>query len=438
MNRVERRARDVVATWPRGARVAGLVPGRADAEWVGGAALALIRVAAEGRRPAFLLDLAPGASDLESRFDAAGAEGFGDAVAGEARLPDVARRDEEAGVVYLPPGRRGDGREIARSDALAAFAERVRRQGGVLLVVLGRESAEGAAYAGWPDGWVMLGEPEPAAADRRLPGELPELGRIEPLRARTADDGRWRRHRERKPVPTLKVAGAAVLLAALAGAWWWYAERVAVEPGGPGRGGAVAGADSGDLVAAGTGTDSALAAARVRAGAEEGAAATSRLGRRLEYSVLIASYASAADVRERVRELSRTGESVFFVAPTPVHGDLWYRVYAGARAQRAGAEALMRSLVEAGVKGEVREWDVRPVPWSFLVAEGLEERSRAEARAEELRGRGLPAYVLPGADGGYHVYSGAFESREQSRPLAARLESEGVDAELVRRAGGPR
>lgn len=431
----------MVETWPQGGWVVGLVPDPADPGWIGGAALALARVAAERRRPAFLLDLAPGSSDLDERFGAAGAEGFGEAVSGEVRLPEVAHRDDEHGIAYLPCGRRGGGKELGRSEALSAFAERVRGEGGVLLVILGREAAEGAASAGWADGWVLLGDAEAATGGRPLPGDLPELGRIEP-REETGTDGsrRWRRHRENDSFPVLKVAAGALLLAMLAGAWWWYAERVTGGPNGPGSTDDVAATDLERPGPAAADTpetsDSVRSADTARRG---GTAEDSVRGPPLEYSVLIASYASARDARERVRELSERSEGVFFVAPTPVRGTVWHRVYAGARADREAARALMETLVEAGAKGENRAWDVRPVPWAFLVAAALPSRARAEARAQELRRRGISAYVVPGGEGtAFHVYSGAFESRRAAGALGERMERDGVDAELVRRTGSPR
>lgn len=458
MNRLARRARDLVDTWPRRGWAVGAAADPADPGWAGEAAEALTRVAAERRRPAFLLDLAPECTDLATRFDAVGARGFGEAVAGDARLAQVAHRDEEHGVAYLPCGRRASGSELAGSEKLAAFAERVRQEGGVLLVVLDREGADAAASAGWPDGWVLLGDPEAATGGGSLPGNLPEMGRIEPRekgRSHGGPDGRpgddeerWRRHRTGSSFPGLKAAGAALLLAALAGAWWWYADRATGGSGEPGTTADVAAADVGSSAApAGEAAAAAASDSGTARGGSPGAASTDRdtasaagapdRGRRLGYSVLIASYASAEDARDRARELSEGGDGLFFVAPTPVRGSVWHRVYAGAVADRKAAGALMERLVEAGAKGEVRAWDVRPVPWSFRVAAGVSDRSRAEARAEQLRARGIPAYVVPGG-GSYHVYSGAFESRRAAGALRERLDREGIEAELVRRAGAPR
>lgn len=403
----------------------GVVPDPADPAWVGEAVLALVRAAAERRRPAFLLDLAPEASDLASRFGAVGSEGIAEAVAGEARLPEVAHRDEEHGVAYLPCGLGAPGDELAGSAALAAFAERVRGEEGVLLVLLDREAAA-AVSAGWPDGWVLLGEAEAATGGGSLPDDLPELAHIEPRgESPGAEAGRWRRHREGASFPTMKATVAALFLAATAAAWWWYADRVTAGDAGSPLPDVEAPARSGSDAAPGVGP----------------AREDSARDRTLAFSVLIASYASAEAARERVRELSERAEGVFFVSPTPVRGSVWHRVYAGARADREAAEALMERLVEAGAKGEARAWDVRPVPWSFRVDGGLGARAAAADRAESLGRRGVPAYLLSSREGGdtvYRVYSGAFESRGAAGALGERIEEAGVEAELVRRAGAPR
>lgn len=397
--------------------------------------MALIRSAAEGRRPAILLDLAPESSGLAGRFDAAGAEGFAEAVAGDVELTGVARRGED-GVTYLPCGRRAEGRELAASRALVALADRVRAADGALLVVLARGSAAEAAAAGWPDGWVLVGDPDAASGAGGVPGDLPEYGRIEPRAGGDATDGRrWGRHRKTSSFPTLKVTGAAVLLLGLVAVWWWYAGRVA---GGPGTAEGVVPVRPDSAAVAGSGTaelsgppptDSAGRGARV--GTSEGAVQ--------EYSVLVASYASAAVARERARRLTERPGGLFFVAPTRVRDTLWHRVYAGSVSERVAADTLMARLVEAGVKEEARAWDVRPVPWTLRIPAVFAERAEAEARAEELRSRGLPAYVLPVAGGDdFRVYSGAFESRGAAGALRDRLEREDVQTELVRRRAAGR
>lgn len=445
----------MVEEWPGDGRVVGVLADPSDPAWTGRALLKLIRAVGERRRPAFLLDLAPEASNLTARFGAAGSDGFAEVADGDASLAGIAHRRPEIDGAYLPCGVSRSGEDLAGSKQLTALADRVCDAGGVLLVVLDRRAARRAADTGWPDGWLLVGDAESATGSGELPGDLPEVGRIEPQRSDGHASGRWRRHRESGDFPTLRVVGAILLLAALAGAWWWYANRI-TDDGSGGAGPPEAGAAGTTAVgtaratnvrSAAAGDDANAAAAgdgggesAVSGGGDDASGANAADGSILGYSVLIASYASAADARERVRQLSEQVNGLYFVAPTPVQGALWHRVYAGSLPDRASAQSLMERLVEAGAKGEMRAWDVRPVSWSFrLDGEGGEEfgdRSAAESWARQLRERGVPAYVLPAAGGdAYRVYSGAYESREDAEALQARLQDAGVDAELTRRTG---
>lgn len=449
------RARTVVEEWPGDGRVVGVIADPSDPTWTGRALLKLIRAVGERRRPAFLLDLAPEASNLTARFGAAGSDGFAEVADDDATLAGIAHRRPEIDGAYLPCGVSRSGEELAESEQLRALADRVRDAGGVLLVVLDRRAARRAADTGWPDGWLLVGDAESATGGEELAGDLPEVGRIEPQPSDGRASGRWRRHRESGDFPTRRVVGAILLLAALAGAWWWYASRV-MDGGSGGAGPPEAGAAGTTAVgtARAAGVRSAPAdgdanAAATRNGGGESAGsgggadasgANAADGPSLGYSVLIASYASAADARERVRQLSEQVDGLYFVAPTPVQGALWHRVYAGSLPDRASARSLMERLVEAGAKGETRAWDVRPVSWSFRLAGDVDrdfgDRSAAESRARQLRERGVPAYVLPAAGGdAYRIYSGAYESREDAEALEARLRDAGVDAELTRRTG---
>ena len=445
--------------WPEGGRVVGVIADPSDPAWTGRALLKLLRAVGERRRPAFLLDLAPETSNLTARFGAAGSDGFAEVAEGTASLAGIAHRRPEIDGAYLPCGMGSSGEELAGSKQLTALAGRVRDGGGVLLVVLDRRAARSAAATGWPDGWLPVGDVESAAGGEALPGDLPEVGRIERRESDGRASGRWRRHRESGEFPTLRVVGGILLLAALAGAWWWYANGVtdgrppASGPGGAGAAGTTAAGTipAADVrPAAATDGEASTPAARATgeageegagsAGASDGSEAGADEGSTLQYSVLIASYASAADARERVRQLSRQVDGLYFVAPTPVQGALWHRVYAGSLPDREAARGLMERLVEAGAKGEARAWDIRPVPWSFRLAgdfgRDFDDRSAARSWARQLRERGVPAYVLPAANGdAYRVYSGAFESRVDAEALEARLQEAGVAAELTRRTG---
>ncbi|MEE9133523.1 MAG: SPOR domain-containing protein [Gemmatimonadota bacterium] len=159
----------------------------------------------------------------------------------------------------------------------------------------------------------------------------------------------------------------------------------------------------------------------------------------LPYSVAIASYSSLDDALARQRELMRADLPVY-VAPTPVRGVVYYRVFAGMLPEREQGEELMTDLVRRGIKDTVRAWDVRPARYAFNF--GVYPSARdARAVVETLQGQGVPAYTVaaPAAAGGdetaYHVYAGGYEKSEDAQPLRRMIERAGLDTELVERVG---
>ncbi len=151
----------------------------------------------------------------------------------------------------------------------------------------------------------------------------------------------------------------------------------------------------------------------------------------------MASFSSWPAARDRAEELRSERGGVWIVAPTPVGGSLYWRLYAGAAADEDAGRELMGRLVEDGVKDRVRGWDIRPTPLAYRV-DAVPGRAAAEERAAGLRERGLPAYVLAAAAAGdtvWQVYAGAYESRGAAERLGEMLEEAGVTAELVTRRG---
>jgi septal ring-binding cell division protein DamX len=157
----------------------------------------------------------------------------------------------------------------------------------------------------------------------------------------------------------------------------------------------------------------------------------------LPYSVAIASYSSFEDAVTRQRDWTRA-DVPFYVAPTVVRGVVYYRVFAGMLRDRAQAQALMERLVRDNIKDMVRDWDVRPARLAFNLGAYATE-PEARAAVEALRGRGIPAYVLPavGADGGsaYGVYAGGYENAEDARPLRELIQQAGLTVKLEERVG---
>ncbi|UCF19827.1 MAG: SPOR domain-containing protein, partial [Gemmatimonadota bacterium] len=176
----------------------------------------------------------------------------------------------------------------------------------------------------------------------------------------------------------------------------------------------------------------------------EGAGDSSALSTRqpevsLPYSVLIASFSSYEDALERQRRWASRAGVPTYVAPTPIRGVIYYRVFAGLLPERRQAEELMTQLYRAGIKDTVRNWDIRPtgLTLSFGVYPSVRE---AESVQQTLLERGVPTYIVPAGDGEglYHVYGGGYEAAEDARPIQDLFERSGladVNAELVERVG---
>lgn len=280
----------------------------------------------------------------------------------------------------------------------------------------------------------------------------------------------WRRHRRSSSPPWGMIAAGAAAIVLLAGGWWWLAGRAAD-----------VGADAGDRVAAAGGAGAAPAAADdstdpadsteeagapaagaaeaaeaesdargsggadgaddggpgdaagTSTGAEEAVASALELG----HSVLVASFSSWPVARERADRYRDEQGGVWLVAPTPVRGSLYWRLFAGALPDEGAARELMTRLVEEGVKDRARAWDVRPTTLAYRLGTAP-DRAGAEERAASLRERGVPAYVLPAAAAGdtvWQIYAGAYASRGAAARLGEMLEAAGVEAELVTRRG---
>ena len=448
-------------------------------EGAGPESLAAVRRLARtlGRhRRVFLLNLERPGSGLDERLSASGRPGLAAVRRGERKVGEATVRPRDERFLYLPAGA-GAGTSAGRPAEDPAVVELVGRlrdkmeEAGWLLLVLAAPE-DTTALEGVLDGHVLL-EPEleagPAAgpeiggpegdgegtataggaaetgdegeadgpaeergATEPAPGERPSE---EPEGNAAGEAAQWRRHRRRDGPPVRRIVLAALVLVALAGGWWWLAGRAGdaareADAGVSGRQEAAAGpADSaveapvGADVAAGPGT--------------EGTATVPTEAPELGYSVLVASYGSAELALGRTASWS--DGVLYFAAPTPVRGATYWRVYAGALAAPAAAEALNRRLAASGRKDSARAWDVRPVPLAFRAGTFAAE-SEANRRAATLRQEGVPAYVVPAAadgDTAWQVYAGAYESEEAAAALRPRLTKAGVEAELVTRRGEP-
>lgn len=241
-------------------------------------------------------------------------------------------------------------------------------------------------------------------------------------------------------MPLLRVAAGVGLVLVLVAGWWLFARGTASAP---------EGTDVPAAAEAGAGLPAA-ADARVPAAEEaaDGAAGdgdgTRTVGiaasaPELPYSVLIASYASREDAEERLAGLRGREGGPFFLAPTPVRGALYWRVFAGARPDAATGAGLMEDLVGRGLKDEEGSWHVRPARLAFRVGT-FEATEAAERALGALTEEEVPAYLLPAAadgDTAWVLWAGAYESEASAAPLRSLLEEAGREAQLLPRRGSP-
>lgn len=448
MSEVAEQVRGLVAGWDDRPWVLGVVTGPGSEEWNADAAVELAQAVGERRRPAFLANLSPELEALDRAFEAERGPGLTDVLAGEGTFADIARKASDRSFAYLPAGEGATlPGELLEAAALGQLAERLRDAGGSLLVVLPRGAVEQMHRTEWLDGYVAFA---PEGATATFSGRLPALGRLEPPTGEPVEaaeaPGRWRRHRDQKEFPAAKVAIGVALLLALGGGWWWFAERSTPDEG------SVAGAATevleegreADAREAGTGGSGDPAAGDPEADAASGSVRAEETGppppdagTLLPYSVLIASYASPRDASDRARRLAERMDEVFFVAPTPVQGRLYHRVFAGSHPDTSSAGRLMRRLVEVGAKDEARTWDVRPVRWTYEL--GIYwDRGAAVERRSGLQRAGVPAYLLPAPTDGdsvWRVYAGAYEDSTAAAALGELIREAGQEPQLVRRRG---
>lgn len=158
----------------------------------------------------------------------------------------------------------------------------------------------------------------------------------------------------------------------------------------------------------------------------------------LPYSVLIASFSSLDDARVLRSRLTRA-DTRAYVAPTPVRGVVYFRVFAGMLPERDQANELMGELVRRGLKETANDWDVRPARYAFSFG-SYPSSEDATSVVETLEAKGIPAYVVPvpgreAAETAYRIYAGGFEDEEGAGPLREIIAGAGLDAELVERVG---
>ena len=487
---------------PPSARRILLAGGSAGGDWAGVAAVEVADLVAGHRPRTLLVNTVVGARGPDGVLGVESRPGLGEVVTGGSRVGEVAATPQGRSFIFVPAGQASPG--IGQLCAAPSFRHLVRAagRGGTLLLHVAeadladllRESAVGDGLEF--DGLVLLGDaPVPpdlppevrllARVETEAPAPAPSLGPdstggrkpgfTPPSRtpAIVAGGGTRRRPRGRleRFIDDIRKRGtggaggvAAVWLVAVVAVWlvWqglsgWPAfeddfdspietslptrtaddregdpeASDAEEPPAESPGEATAG----ETAAAEAGNSDPALEVPVPAPVESG----SPPGVDLPYSVLVASHVSYEDAAAERDRLTESG-SLAFVAPTPVRGRLYYRVFAGALEDRVEASDLMRRLVEEGDKRRERDWDMRPVRLAFALQDFATEE-QADGERQRLHEAGLPAYVLSVGDttgAVYRLYSGAFESEGAAGPTDTLLSAAGQNATLVTRRGEPR
>ncbi|MEJ2547149.1 MAG: SPOR domain-containing protein [Gemmatimonadota bacterium] len=466
--------RDAAHWLPDDASIVALVRQRAGGAWAAGVAVGLADIVGRRRGRTFLANTVPGTSELDGLMEAADQPGLTLALSGERAMSEIARSAPQQSFAYLPAGEPALSlSQLREIPAFGALLKRVSERGGTLLLYVAEEDlgeTRPDPDLDLPvDGCIAIGEIE----DLALVVGAPLLARVERPpgdRTATADSGDPTalvegfdagsggaeatassvETRDAK-APVRRVPAWAPRLGVAAGllvAWLAWGSLARSGSGGIDEPGGVPVermADPGDVGVKGTDPSEVSAGEVDSSGAMD---ADSRSdapvmatfsGPELPYSVLVASFARPEDAERQMRELDQDA-ALFLVAPTPIRDRTYYRILAGALEDRVTAEALMQELVEAGLKQEVRGWDVRPVPFAFDLGIYGDRRS-ADQRIGQLSDLGISAYRI--ADGleeprSWRVYSGAFESEPAAAVYGRILTEVGESAILVPRTGRPR
>lgn len=455
-------SREDTGRWlPDEARLVALVRDRDTDEWAAGVATGLADMVGRLRGRTFLINVA-GAAELDRLLGAAGGPGLTSALTGAATVASIARVRSGQRFAYLPAGEAAlPYSALRRMERFRRFLEQVRDGGGTLLLYVGQEDLEAAAEDGRGaerlalDGCIALGEARgiarqlgaPLLARVERPAPPPSPGRVGSAATESRDtepdihggpvEGPWSRMGS---LTRLLLPVAVFLLALFA---WGLVTDGSEQSDGHAARGEGAGIAAADVAAPSGGGSAPVSAAETGgAGAEADPADGSdpAPGREFHapparYSVLVGSYIRLPDAMARRAELSEDG-GLFYVAPTPVRGRLYYRVLFGVYEDRADAAAGMADLVADGRKDVARDWDIRPVRLAYDLGT-FAEREAAEGRTAALHETEIPAYVLRDTATGplYRVYAGAFSSEADAGPLGERLADREVGGRLISRVG---
>jgi hypothetical protein len=468
--------------------VIAIVRSPALVDWAASEALLLATLVAEEKTRVILANLANG--PLDRLAASSGPEGLTQALRGAVRVSEITTRLPGSGAFFFRAGEdRIPAADVFLSRAFVNLASRVGEGGGLILVYLPAEELPDIGEPGEAearvriDGLILLGDvaedtterlgapilgrldppPQPEPADEApavaVSQRGPEAKTDDASLVQTATGGmafvqmsdsgasrrawkpRWRSD-PGSPGPLQIVviwviAAAFVFLAWQAYAGWPVFENSYPDPAGEGVRLPARDSEAGDAGGPAPVDGADGAADSVRSQGDFDPMAAFGAAPEAPYSVLIASYTRWEDADMRRDQVDRVTDDVAFVAPTPLRGRMYYRVFVGASPGERQAADLMETLVAEGVKDESRAWDARPSRFAWLSGV-FASRGEAAAESERLRSLELPVYIVhtgPANDRAYAVYSGAYESEEAAQPFGDVLRERGVPAQLVVRRG---
>jgi cell division septation protein DedD len=155
----------------------------------------------------------------------------------------------------------------------------------------------------------------------------------------------------------------------------------------------------------------------------------------LGYSIQVAAWSQLSRALAHFTELTQAGVSTTISAVSRGSDGVWFRVIAGAVADRSAAETLLQRLRSDGTIDETGGFLVN-TPFAFLLETHPDARSGEQA-LRGLRESGIPAYIVSMSDGSVQVLVGAFESHDQAEMADSAFPEAGRDLSrvLVTRVG---
>jgi cell division septation protein DedD len=405
----------------RDAALVVLVPATDDARWAAESAWSIARAAAAGgqggRRAVALVDLRLEAPMLHQTKGLPSAPGIADAFASGGPLSDVAR--DQDGVHFLPAGTPADDAAgVVSAPRWRRLQAGFRNEGALLLVLLPAERL--AEFGTEPDGvfavspgGVDLGSAPGRAllAARERGVEL--LGVVrERWSAATPGTASLHRAAERPPRigPGILVAAAAALIIGTA----YLMSPRAAGSGSKATTRLPLNRESFGTAQSPISTDS--------LSDSDPALPTLARGDTGGWTLQLAAYGSAERAQAHVDRLAAAGLAAFVSPLAPdASGAVWYRVLAGAFADRATAARARRMLWDRGLAAQGAGTPLL-APYSLVLAHS--------ADAGRLRTAGL-AGVRWGVRNA--VLVGAFEQPDQASLAATQLQRLGIPTTLVTR-----